>query len=63
LLREAEVPAQTHTLGVPADWLPHGNRAEILADLGLTAQDVARDITGWLSRLDEKPKESLFLGS
>jgi 1-deoxy-D-xylulose-5-phosphate synthase len=62
-LREAGVPAQTHTLGVPADWHPHGNRGEILADLGLTGQDIARDVTGWLSQLDEKPEESLFVGS
>ena len=40
-------------LGVPAGWHPHGTRAELLADLGLTAQDVAREVTGWLSQLDE----------
>jgi 1-deoxy-D-xylulose-5-phosphate synthase len=52
-LRDAEVDVRLRDLGVPADWHPHGSRAEILADLGLTAQDVARDVTGWLSRLDE----------
>jgi 1-deoxy-D-xylulose-5-phosphate synthase len=53
-LREAGVTAPVHVLGVPADWHPHGTRNEILADLGLTAQDVARDVTGWLSELDER---------
>jgi 1-deoxy-D-xylulose-5-phosphate synthase len=38
---------------VAVGWHPHGSRGELLADLGLTAQDVARDVTGWLSRLDE----------
>ena len=38
---------EVHDLGVPVDWHPHGTRAELLADLGLTAQDVAREITGW----------------
>jgi 1-deoxy-D-xylulose-5-phosphate synthase len=32
-------------------WHPHGSRPEILADLGLTAQDVARTVTGWLAKL------------
>ena len=32
---------------------PHGTRAEILAALGLTAQDVARDVTEWMSQLED----------
>ena len=52
-LRDADVPVPLRDLGVTVDWHPHGTRAELLADLGLTAQDVARDITGWLSQLDE----------
>ncbi|HWG99905.1 MAG TPA: 1-deoxy-D-xylulose-5-phosphate synthase [Pilimelia sp.] len=52
-LRDAEVDVPVRDLGVPADWHPHGGRAEILAELRLTAQDVARDITGWLSRRDQ----------
>ena len=52
-LRDADVRVPLRDLGVPPDWHPHGTRAQILADLGLTAQDVARDVTGWISRLDE----------
>jgi 1-deoxy-D-xylulose-5-phosphate synthase len=52
-LRDAEVRVPLRDIGVPVDWHPHGTRAQILADLGLTAQDVARDVTGWLSRLDD----------
>jgi 1-deoxy-D-xylulose-5-phosphate synthase len=52
-LRDADVAVPLRDLGVAPDWHPHGNRAEILADLGLTAQDVAREVTGWVSRLDE----------
>ena len=51
-LRDADVPVGVRDIGVPVDWHPHGARAELLADLGLTAQDVARDVTGWMSRLD-----------
>ena len=52
-LRESGVTVPVRDLGVPVAWHPHGSRAEILADLGLTAQDVARDVTGWISALDE----------
>ena len=44
-------------LGVPAGFHPHGSRAEILAALGLTAQDVARDVTEWISRLEDLASE------
>ncbi|GFJ88775.1 1-deoxy-D-xylulose-5-phosphate synthase [Phytohabitans rumicis] len=52
-LRDADVDVPLRDIGVPQDWHPHGSRAQILADLGLTAQDVAREVTGWLSRLEE----------
>ena len=54
-LRDADVRVPLRDLGVPADWHPHGTRDEILADLGLTAQDVARNVTGWISGLDATP--------
>ncbi|RUL91785.1 1-deoxy-D-xylulose-5-phosphate synthase [Verrucosispora sp. FIM060022] len=58
-MRDADVQVPLRDLGVPADWHPHGSRAQILADLGLTAQDVARDVTGWISRLDTQTVEPL----
>jgi 1-deoxy-D-xylulose-5-phosphate synthase len=51
-LREADVRVPVRDIGVPRGWHPHGSRAQILSDLGLTAQDVARDVTGWISQLD-----------
>jgi 1-deoxy-D-xylulose-5-phosphate synthase len=51
-LRDADVDVPLRDLGVPVGWHAHGSRAQILAHLGLTAQDVARDVTGWLTRLD-----------
>jgi 1-deoxy-D-xylulose-5-phosphate synthase len=38
-------------LGIPQRFLAHGSRDEVLADLGLTAQDVARAVTGWAAEL------------
>ncbi|GLY21331.1 1-deoxy-D-xylulose-5-phosphate synthase [Micromonospora sp. NBRC 101691] len=60
-MRDADVRVPLRDLGVPADWHPHGTRAQILADLGLTAQDVARDVTGWISGLDEEVSEPVRL--
>ena len=48
-LRDAEVDVPVRDLGVPQRFLEHGSRAEVLADLGLTAQDVARRVTEWAS--------------
>ncbi len=51
-LRDAQVPTPLRDLAVPRDWHPHGSRTEILADLGLNAQDVARDVVEAISRLE-----------
>ncbi|MEV0394080.1 1-deoxy-D-xylulose-5-phosphate synthase [Polymorphospora rubra] len=58
-LRDADVRVPLRDLGVPAEWHPHGTRAQILGDLGLTAQDVARQVTGWVSRLDDAGEREL----
>jgi 1-deoxy-D-xylulose-5-phosphate synthase len=52
-LGDADVTTPVRQVGVAPGWYPHGTRKEILADLGLTAQDVARRITGWVSSLDD----------
>ncbi|PZS26371.1 MAG: 1-deoxy-D-xylulose-5-phosphate synthase [Pseudonocardiales bacterium] len=46
-LRDADVDVPFRDLGIPQRFLAHGLRDEVLADLGLTAQDVARAVTGW----------------
>ncbi|GAA2863198.1 1-deoxy-D-xylulose-5-phosphate synthase [Actinoplanes cyaneus] len=51
-LRDAGVHVPLRDFGVPAGFHPHGTRAEILTSLGLTAQDIARDVTERMSRLD-----------
>jgi 1-deoxy-D-xylulose-5-phosphate synthase len=51
-MRDAGLAVPLCNLGVPADWHPHGTRAEILADLGLTAQDVARTVVETVSGLE-----------
>ncbi|MGC5017670.1 1-deoxy-D-xylulose-5-phosphate synthase [Micromonospora sp. DT47] len=60
-MRDADVRVPLRDLGVPAEWHPHGTRAQILTDLRLTAQDVARDVIGWISGLDAHPVEPVRL--
>ncbi|MGH3390596.1 MAG: 1-deoxy-D-xylulose-5-phosphate synthase [Actinomadura sp.] len=50
LLRDAEADTPVRTFGIPQEFLDHAKRAEILTDLGLTPQDLARDITEAVSR-------------
>ncbi len=47
-LRDAGVDTPLRDLGIPQRFHEHGERAEVLTDLGLTAQDVARRITEWV---------------
>jgi 1-deoxy-D-xylulose-5-phosphate synthase len=56
-LRDAGVTMPLRNFGVPAEFHPHGTRAEILTALGLTAQDIARDVTEWVSQLEEPATE------
>ncbi|GAB1642364.1 1-deoxy-D-xylulose-5-phosphate synthase [Krasilnikovia sp. MM14-A1259] len=53
LLRDAGVDVPLRDFGVPPGFHPHGTRTEILTALGLTAQDIARDVTGHISGLQE----------
>ncbi|GAA1605764.1 1-deoxy-D-xylulose-5-phosphate synthase [Actinoplanes couchii] len=51
-LRDAGVTTPLRDFGVPVGFHQHGTRAQILADLGLTAQDVAREVTATVSKLE-----------
>jgi 1-deoxy-D-xylulose-5-phosphate synthase len=52
-LRDADVWVPLRDVGIAQDWHRHGSRGEVLAALGLTAQDVARQVTEWVSGLAE----------
>jgi len=57
MLRDRGVEVPLRDFGVPAGFHPHGTRAEILAALGLTAQDIARGVTEAVSRLEDAARE------
>jgi len=44
LLRDNEVEVPVRNFGVPPRFLDHGKRAEVLAECGLTAQDISRAV-------------------
>ena len=43
-LRDARVATPLRDFGIPARFLDHAKRNEIMTEIGLTAQDIARDI-------------------
>jgi 1-deoxy-D-xylulose-5-phosphate synthase len=48
-LRDADVEVPLRDLGVPQRFHQHAERPEVLAELGLTAQGVARRVTEWVA--------------
>jgi 1-deoxy-D-xylulose-5-phosphate synthase len=57
-LRRAEIDTPCRDVGLPQQFYEHGSRGEVLADFGLTDQDIARRITGWVAALGAAVTES-----
>lgn len=49
MFRTAGLTTPIHSIGVPLTFIEHSSRAEILSDLGMTAQNIAREIVEWSS--------------
>ncbi|MGX5657599.1 1-deoxy-D-xylulose-5-phosphate synthase [Geodermatophilus nigrescens] len=56
-LQDREVDVPVRTLGLPQAFLEHGSRGQVLADAGLTEQDVARRIAEWTAVVTERAEE------
>jgi 1-deoxy-D-xylulose-5-phosphate synthase len=54
-LRDADVDVPLRDIALPQQFHDHGSRGEVLAVCGITAQDVARRVTEWASRLECLP--------
>jgi 1-deoxy-D-xylulose-5-phosphate synthase len=50
-LRRNEIDVPCRDVGLPQQFFDHASRGEVLAAAGLTDQDVARRITGWVAAL------------
>ncbi len=57
-LRRAEIDMPCRDVGLGQEFYEHASRGEVLADLGLTDQDVARRITGWVAALGSSVAEA-----
>lgn len=47
MFRDARVEVPIHSIGVPLEFIEHSKRSEILEDLGISAQKIAREIVEW----------------
>jgi 1-deoxy-D-xylulose-5-phosphate synthase len=57
-LRSADIDVPCRDVGLPQEFFDHASRGEVLADLGLTDQGVARRITGWVAALGSSESEA-----
>ncbi len=48
-LRRAEIDVPCRDLGLPQQFFAHASRGELLADVGLTDRNIARQVTGWVA--------------
>jgi 1-deoxy-D-xylulose-5-phosphate synthase len=49
MFRDARLEIAIHSIGVPLEFIEHSKRGEILEDLGITSQQIAREIVEWSS--------------
>jgi 1-deoxy-D-xylulose-5-phosphate synthase len=54
VLQDADHDVPVRTLGLPQQFFDHGSRGQVLADAGLTEQDVARRIVEWAARVADR---------
>jgi 1-deoxy-D-xylulose-5-phosphate synthase len=57
-LQDRQIDVPVRTLGLPQQFFAHGNRGQVLADAGLTEQDIARRITEWTAVLAERAEDA-----
>ncbi|MER7490769.1 1-deoxy-D-xylulose-5-phosphate synthase [Streptomyces sp. NPDC126497] len=57
-LRDAGVDVPLRDFGIPPRFLDHASRAEVMTEIGLTAPDIARQVTGLVAKLDGRYERS-----
>lgn len=48
-LRRADIDVPCRDVGLPQEFFAQASRGEVLADVGLTGRNIARQITGWVA--------------
>ncbi len=54
MFRDAGLDIPIHSIGVPLTFIEHSKRGEILSDLGITAQNIARELVSWSSAIKDE---------
>ncbi|MEV3904163.1 1-deoxy-D-xylulose-5-phosphate synthase [Mycobacterium sp. NPDC050551] len=57
-LRRSEIDVPCRDVGLPQQFFAHASRSEVLADVGITDRNIARQITGWVAALGTAVSES-----
>jgi 1-deoxy-D-xylulose-5-phosphate synthase len=55
--RECDVPVRA--VGLPQAFLEHGSRGQVLGDVGMTEQDIARRIAEWSAKLTDRAEPNV----
>ena len=58
-LRDRNIYTPQRDFGIPEKFLDHASRAQVLNEIGLTAQDISRDIIEAMARLDDAISEKV----
>jgi 1-deoxy-D-xylulose-5-phosphate synthase len=53
-LQDREIDVPVRSMGLPQRFFPQGSRGQVLADAGLTEQDLARRIAEWTAVLSDR---------
>ncbi|MEU7638408.1 1-deoxy-D-xylulose-5-phosphate synthase [Streptomyces sp. NPDC039016] len=57
-LRDAGVDVPLRDFGIPERFLDHASRKEVMAQIGLTAPDIARQVTGLVAKMDNRDEDA-----
>ncbi len=60
MFRDAGLTTPIHSIGIPLEFIEHSKRSEIMNDLGITAQNIARSIVEWNSSTAESAMEEML---
>ena len=59
MFREENLTVPIHSIGVPLEFIEHSKRSEIMNDLGMSAQNIARNIVSWNSTSSDGTMEEM----
>jgi 1-deoxy-D-xylulose-5-phosphate synthase len=57
--RSRDITTPIHSIGAPLEFFEHAKRNQILEELGITAQSVARQLVGWASAKSTQEEKQL----